>query len=261
MGKRLKNVVCFTLIELLVVIAIIAILAAMLLPALSKAREKARTSNCQSNLKQIGSAWSMYFSDNADYLPFYWMNESGSWTGGTAACVAYYKHWTDYDREGALTPYLGKCPVDKEIMVGGIGTNGKRDPLCCPSFNPSAAGYSTGNGISLGPNAYLLNPPSEFNGFKLITRSQYPSRLMMHGEMDGVTGKTGTCYVTWSGGGGIAIRHNNTTNVQFLDGHVAPKKQGRITGNVAVTQASTDIDFRYWNAMWTMRNNANTVED
>lgn len=73
----------FTLIELLVVIAIIAILAAMLLPALGKAKDRTKTIQCLSNLKQLELCWHLYANDFNDYMP-------GTTIGGFLLMVIWF---------------------------------------------------------------------------------------------------------------------------------------------------------------------------
>src|SRR5579859_1835348 len=83
----------FTLVELLVVVAVIAILMALLLPALSRAREKARSTSCRNLLKQIGLGLQMYVQDNACYPP---LAERGTRVLCFDRLLPYYPvHWTN----------------------------------------------------------------------------------------------------------------------------------------------------------------------
>ena len=129
MKSRARLAQGFTLIELLVVIAIIAILAALLLPALSQARLKAKGMQCMNNNRQLMLAWRMYVDDSKDRLPaskggpYQWM--SGTMDYNTANASNWDPSVDVW--QSPLWPFCGKnakifkCPADtSKLVVRGI---------------------------------------------------------------------------------------------------------------------------------------------
>jgi prepilin-type N-terminal cleavage/methylation domain-containing protein len=101
----------FTLIELLVVIAIIAILAAMLLPALSRAKEKARATQCLNNARQMGLAAFTYAGDSAEYFPYgVDIKNDITWTNPTAWHMLLLPH---LGAKNVMTSKVFACPADR----------------------------------------------------------------------------------------------------------------------------------------------------
>jgi len=132
----------FTLIELLVVIAIIGILAAMLLPALNKARAKAKTALCVSNLKQIGVAVMLYADDNDSFFP------------------PGYEMGLGSDWHLLIGPYLAKT----QTAYSQAATGTKSPVFVCPSAPVPPAGSTTSLSYTGHRTLFWPNPQATGSG-------------------------------------------------------------------------------------------------
>lgn len=198
----MKKQTCFTLIELLVVIAIIAILAAMLLPALSAARERARSSNCTGNLRTMGLANVMYANDNKDYAVPAYARAAGTgmkndWFGLLADMGGQGNKKGVQGPYGVVWPATFECPSATEYHWGVAGSVGS----WYTNYLLNGWLYDKSEGKNVSDKYFSMGQVND------------PSATFMISES-----KTYVDVYTESANK-IKYRHGQNANCAFLDGH------------------------------------------